>query len=65
MVVLGLLNKMKTVKFKINRASFTENTTGTVTLVNDEIPTLTLKQNPIEVNATAGSGSTFGSNPAL
>ena len=53
------------VKFKIRRASFTENTTGTVQLVNDEIPTLTLKQNPIEVNATAGSGATFGSNPAI
>ena len=53
------------VKFKIKRASFTENTTGTVQLVNDEIPTLTLAQNPIEVDATAGSGSTFGSNPAI
>ena len=53
------------VKFKIRRASFTENTTGTVQLVNDEIPTLTLAQNPIEVDATAGSGATFGSNPAI
>jgi hypothetical protein len=53
------------VKFKIRRASFTENTVGTVQLVNDEIPTLTLAQNPIEVDATAGSGATFGSNPAI
>ena len=55
----------ETVKFKIKTANFTEATTGTVYLVNDEIPTQTLKQNPIEVNATAGSGSTFGSNPAI
>ena len=38
------------VKFKINRASFTTNTTGTVHLVNDVMPTKTLKQNPIETN---------------
>ena len=35
------------VKFKINRCKFTENTEGTVTLVNDVIPVKTLKQNPI------------------
>ena len=55
----------ETVKFTLNRASFTENTNGNLTLVNDEIPTQLLKQNPIEVNATAGSGATFGSNPAI
>ena len=55
----------ETVKFTLNRASFTENTNGNLFLVNDEIPTLTLKQNPIEVDATAGSGATFGSNPAI
>ena len=55
----------ETVKFTLNRASFTENTNGNLFLVNDEIPTLTLAQNPIEVDATAGSGSTFGSNPAI
>jgi len=55
----------QTLKFKVNRASFTENTTGKLHLVNDEIPTQLLKQNPIEVNATAGSGTTFGSNPAI
>ena len=53
------------VKFKINRASFTENTTGTVTLVNDVTPALKLPQNPLQGNATAGSGSTFGTNPAI
>jgi hypothetical protein len=42
------------VKFILNRARFTENTTGTVHLVNDVIPTKTLKQNPL----TTTSGST-------
>ena len=55
----------ETVKFKLKSANFTTGTTGTVFLVNDEVPTQTLKQNPIEVNATAGSGTTFGSNPAI
>ena len=53
------------VKFKIKRASFTENTEGNIYLVNDEIPAFELDQNPFEVDATAGSGTTFGSNPAL
>ena len=35
------------VKFKINRCKFTENTEGTVQLVNDIVPVKTLKQNPI------------------
>ena len=35
------------VKFKINRAVFTTNTDGVVYLVNDELSTKTLKQNPI------------------
>jgi hypothetical protein len=55
----------QTLKFKVNRAKFTENTAANLHLVNDEIPTQLLKQNPIEVNATAGSGSTFGTNPAI
>ncbi len=41
------------VKFILNRASFTENTTGTVHLVNDIVPTKTLKQNPL--TTTSGS----------
>ena len=53
------------VKFTVKRAKFTENTTGTVTLVNDVIPALTLPQNPLQGNATAGSGSTFGTNLLL
>jgi len=55
----------ETVKFTLNRARFTESTTGSVHLVNDVIPAQLLKQNPIEVNATAGSGTTFGTNPAI
>ena len=42
------------VKFNINRAKFTTDTDGTVYLVNDEVPTITLAQNPI----TTTSGST-------
>jgi hypothetical protein len=42
------------VKFTINRAKFTTNTTGTVTLVNDVNPVIFLRQNPIET--TSGSG---------
>jgi hypothetical protein len=55
----------ETVKFTLNRASFTENTNANLTLVNDVIPALTLKTNPLQGNVTAGSGSTFGSNPAI
>ena len=42
------------VKFDLSYARFTENTTGTIYLVNDEIPVKTLVQNPI----TTTSGST-------
>ena len=41
------------VKFILNRASFTEATTGTVYLVNDVVPVKTLKQNPL--TTTSGS----------
>ena len=55
----------ETVKFTLRSADFTTDTTGTVYLVNDVVPEQTLKQNPIEVNATAGSGTAFGTNPAI
>ena len=55
----------ETVKFTVKRASFTENTDANLYLVNDAIPALELDQNPIEVDATSGSGSSFGGNPAL
>ena len=42
------------IKFKLNRASFTENTNGNVYLVNDELPVKSLtKNNPI--TTTSGS----------
>jgi hypothetical protein len=41
------------IKFKLNRASFTENTAGTINLVNDVMPVKALKQNPI--TTTSGS----------
>jgi len=41
------------VKFKINRCKFTENTEGTVILVNDVVPVKTLGLNPI--TTTSGS----------
>ena len=41
------------VKFKINRCKFTTNTTGTVHLVNDIVPTKLLRLNPI--TTTSGS----------
>jgi hypothetical protein len=55
----------ETVKFTVRRAAFTENTNANLTLVNDVIPSLSLKQNALQGNATAGSGSTFGANPAI
>ena len=42
------------IKFNINRAKFSTNATGTISLVNDVVPAKTLKQNPI----TTTSGST-------
>jgi hypothetical protein len=42
------------VKFKINRCKFTENTEGTVHLVNDVNTTKTLRQNPITTTASSG-----------
>lgn len=53
------------IKFNLKRASFTTNTTGTATFNNSALPTETLGNNPIEVNATAGSGTEFGGNPAI
>jgi len=41
------------VKFSLNRAKFTTNTTGNVHLVNDVVPVLTLPQNPITTTASS------------
>jgi hypothetical protein len=46
-------DQMEDVKFKLNYCAFTTNTVGTVYLVNDEIPTKTLKQNPISTTASS------------
>jgi hypothetical protein len=46
-------DQMEDIKFKINRAEF-ENVTGTVTLVNDSLPTRTLSNNSLRT--TNGSG---------
>ena len=41
------------VKFNINRAKFSTNATGTVSLVNDVVPAKTLKQNPITTTSSS------------
>lgn len=58
-------NPLEDIKFTIRRADFTVNTTGTVTFNNAELTAEFLESNPLEVNATAGSGTTFGDNPAI
>ena len=56
---------LQDLKFSLKKAKFTKFTTGTLTLNNGAISADTLDNNPIEVNATAGSGTTFGGNPAI
>jgi hypothetical protein len=46
-------DQMEDIKFKINRAEF-ENVTGTVTLVNDSLPTKTLPNNSLRTTNTSG-----------
>jgi len=41
------------VKFTLNRAKFTTGTPGTVQLVNDVVPVLTLRKNPITTTASS------------
>ena len=43
------------VKFTIKRAKFTTSTAGTVYLVNDVVPTATLRQNPISTTASSAT----------
>ena len=50
--------------FVLHRAQF-KGTSATVKLNNAALPKTTLTVNPITTNATAGSGTTFGSNPAI
>src|SRR5210317_488744 len=56
---------LQDIKFSLKKANFTENTTATVTFNNSALTAETLGNNPIETNATAGFGSTFGDNPAI
>src|SRR5210317_961487 len=56
---------LQDIKFSLKRAAFTTNTTATVTLNNSALTAETLENNPIETNKTAGSGTTFGTNPAI
>ena len=58
-------DQMEDLKITIYKAKFTTGTTGTLTLTNDALPVKTLDNNPIETNATAGSATTFGGNPAI
>ena len=45
---------MKMLNLILNVANFTETSTGTVHLVNDEVPVKTLKQNPLTTTASSG-----------
>ena len=53
--------QMEDVKFKINIAEFDTTKTGTVTLVNDEVPVKTLRQNPL--TTTSGSADIIVHHP--
>jgi len=52
------------IKFKINRAEF-ENTTGTVTLVNDVVPVKTLPNNPLRTTNSSGVIRVFHKNHGM
>ncbi len=52
-------------KFVLRRASFTTHAEASLDLTNDAIPAKPLVTNPIETNATAGSGTAFGGNPKI
>lgn len=52
-------------KFVLRKAKFTAGTTGTIEMTNDALSTVLLNSNPIESNATAGSGTAFGGNPKI
>jgi hypothetical protein len=51
-------------KFKLKRAEFS-NVTGTVTLVNDALPTRTLPNNPIRTTNTSGTVRIFARNHGM
>ena len=56
---------LQDIKFALKKANFTKYTSGTATFNNAALGVETLVNNPIEVNATAGSGTVFGDNPNI
>ena len=57
-------DQMEDIKFKINRAEF-ENVTGTVTLVNDTLPTRTLPNNSLRTTNASGVIRVFHRNHGM
>ena len=57
-------DQMEDIKFKINRAEF-ENVTGTVTLVNDSLPTRTLPNNSLRTTNASGVIRVFHRNHGM
>ena len=53
------------IKMIVRRAAFTTSTNATFNLENEILKADDLVTNPIETNSTAGSGTTFGSNPKI
>ena len=58
-------DQMEDLKFTLYKAAFTTNTEGTFSMTNDALASKTLSNNPIETNATSGSGTAFGGNPNI
>jgi len=56
---------MEDLKFVLRRAKFTTFTTASLDLVNTALGIKSLSTNAIETNSTAGSGTTFGTNPVI
>ena len=57
--------QFRDMKFKLNRAEFLNSATATLTLRNQTLNARRLGGNPFVTNTTAGSGTTFGSNPKV
>ena len=56
---------LEDLKFTLRKALFTTYTPTTIELQNDVVSVDELNTNPIETNTSAGSGTTFGSNPKI
>ena len=57
--------QFRDMKFKLNRAEFNIGSTSVLTLQNDALPARRVGGNPFVTSNTAGSGTTFGSNPKI